>query len=80
MKKSEYEKLSPEEQKHFMECPECGEMFDRRSLDEVVFHQDRKQRPDFQYSKSERVPRLGVSPRGNVLTIRATKATSSFWF
>jgi hypothetical protein len=37
MTASEYEKLPTKEKEHFMECPECGEMFDRRSLDEVLF-------------------------------------------
>ena len=55
MKRDEYEKLAPEEQEHFMECSECAEMFDKRSLDEVFFHEDHKHRPDIQYSGSERV-------------------------
>ena len=38
-----------------MKCLVCGEMFDRRSLDEVLFHHDHKQRPDIPYSGSERV-------------------------
>jgi hypothetical protein len=53
MNKQEYDHLPSEEKEHFMECSECGEMFDRRSLDEVMFHQDHKQRPDIQYSGSE---------------------------
>jgi hypothetical protein len=43
----EYEKLPPDEQEHFARCAECGERFDRRSLDEVLFHHaDHKDRPD----------------------------------
>jgi hypothetical protein len=37
------------------ECPSCGcgEIFDRRSLDEVLFHHtDHKHLPDIQYSGS----------------------------
>ena len=34
----EYHKLSPEEKEHFATCPECGEVFDKRSLDEALFH------------------------------------------
>ena len=52
----EYHKLSPEEKEHFATCPECGEIFDRRSLDEVLFHHtDHKHRPDIQYSASEKL-------------------------
>ena len=52
----EYEQLPPEEKKHFAQCSECGEIFDRRSLDEVLFHHtDQKHRPDIQYSGSERL-------------------------
>ena len=52
----EYEKLPRDEQEHFAECTKCGEMFDRRSLDEVLFHNtDRKHRPDIRYSGWERL-------------------------
>jgi hypothetical protein len=34
----DYETLPPEEKEHFARCSECGEIFDRRSLDEVLFH------------------------------------------
>ena len=50
----EYEKLPPEEQEHFARCEKCGEMFDRRSLDEVLFHHaGHKHRIDIQYSGCE---------------------------
>ena len=42
MTPDEYEKLPPEEKEHFAKCTECGEIFDRRSLDEVLFHTDHK--------------------------------------
>jgi hypothetical protein len=51
----EYEKLSPEEKEHFAMCTKCCEIFDRRSLDEVLFHTDHKHRPDIQYSGSEKL-------------------------
>ena len=45
--RDEYEKLPPEEKEHYAECSECGEIFDRRSLDEVLFHHaDHKHPPD----------------------------------
>jgi uncharacterized C2H2 Zn-finger protein len=52
MTADEYEKVAPEEKEHFAECSRCGEIFDRRSLDEVRFHTDHKHRPDIQYSGS----------------------------
>jgi hypothetical protein len=52
----EYEKLPPEEKEHFLQCRECVEWVDRRSLDEVLFHfVDHKPRPDIQYSGSKRL-------------------------
>jgi hypothetical protein len=52
----EYEKLPSEEKEHFAECLACGEIFDRRSLDKVLFHHtDHKDRPDIQYSGWEKL-------------------------
>jgi len=45
----ECEQLPPEEKEHVAICTKCTEIFDRRSLDEVLFHTDHKQRPDIQY-------------------------------
>jgi hypothetical protein len=39
---NEYEQLRPEEKEHFAMCAKCCEIFDRRSLDEVLFHTDHK--------------------------------------
>ena len=56
MTREEYEKLPPEERDHFAKCAECGALFDRRSLDEVLFHAtDHKHRPDIQYSGSTKL-------------------------
>jgi hypothetical protein len=53
---AEYEELPPEEKQHFAECSTCGEIFDRRSLDEGMFHRtDHKHRPDIQYSGSQKL-------------------------
>jgi hypothetical protein len=38
MTANEYEQLPADEKEHFATCSECGEIFDRRSLDEVLFH------------------------------------------
>jgi hypothetical protein len=53
MTADEYEQPPPEEKEHFLQCRECEEWFDRRSLDEVLFHTDHKHRPDIQYSGSK---------------------------
>ena len=37
MTKNEYDNLPSGEKEHFMKRLVCGEMFDRRSLDEVLF-------------------------------------------
>jgi len=55
MTTEDYDRLPPEEKEHFERCEECGEMFDRRSLDEVLFHTDHRHRPDIQYSGSEKL-------------------------
>jgi hypothetical protein len=36
MTADETEHLAPEEKEHFAMCVKCEEMFDRRSLDEVL--------------------------------------------
>jgi hypothetical protein len=52
----EYEQLPSNEREHFAKCDKCGEIFDRRSLDEVLFHAtDHKHRPDIQYSGWEKL-------------------------
>ena len=46
------------EQLHKIMCPTCGEWFDCRSMDEVMFHgTDHKPRPDIHYSGSKRIER-----------------------
>jgi len=49
MSTGEYAKLPAADQEHFYQCPDCGEMFDFRSLDDVVFHlaYHKPQRPAF---------------------------------
>jgi hypothetical protein len=56
MNKSDFDNLSEEEKRHFYECVRCGEMVDKRQLDEVLFHATgHKPRPDIQYSGSKRI-------------------------
>lgn len=40
---------------HFYKCRACDEMVDKRQLDDVLFHEDHKQRPDIPYSGDERI-------------------------
>jgi hypothetical protein len=55
MTADEYEQLPPEEKEPFAEYKQSGEIFARRSLDEVLFDTDHKHRPDIQYSGSEKL-------------------------
>jgi len=51
----ECQQLPPEGQDHFGRCAECGEMYDRRSLDEVLFYcVDHRPRVDIQYAGWEK--------------------------
>jgi hypothetical protein len=75
MKADEYEKLPPDEKEHFARCAECGEIFDRRSLDEVLFHHaDHKDRPDIQYSGFIKLNVRNVSCHARAC--RSTESTS----
>ena len=47
MNTADFNELSELEKRHFYKCSECGEMVDRRKLDDVLFHEtDHKPRPD----------------------------------
>jgi hypothetical protein len=55
MTSQEYEKLPTGEQQHFMLCPDCQEMFDLRSEQDVVFHlaHHKPRRPAFRIRDPE---------------------------
>ena len=55
MNKSDYDQLSLDEQQHFYQCQQCGEMVDKRQLDDVLFREDHKPLPDIQYEGSKRL-------------------------
>lgn len=40
---------------HSYRCQKCGGTVDRRQLDDVLFHEDHKQRPDIPYSGWKRL-------------------------
>jgi hypothetical protein len=53
---ADFAELSESEKRHFYRCSQCGEMVDRRQLDDVLFHEtDHKARPDSQYGGSVRI-------------------------
>jgi hypothetical protein len=52
---ADFNKLSESEKRHFYECSRCGEMVDKRELDDVLFHEDHVHRPDIQYGGSLKV-------------------------
>jgi hypothetical protein len=44
---TEIDELSESEKEHFYKCKRCGEMVDKRQLDDVLFHEtDHTPRPD----------------------------------
>jgi hypothetical protein len=47
---------------HKCECRVCGEFFDRRDLDQVLFHEDHRPHPDAQYSGVAPIAPFVVSP------------------
>ncbi len=55
MNMDDFNKLSEQERQHFYRCQQCGEMVDMRQLDDVLFHEDHKPRPDIQYGGSQRL-------------------------
>jgi hypothetical protein len=56
MNAADFSELSEAEKKHFYQCSQCGEMVDRRQLDDVLFHEtNHKPRPDIQYGGSVRM-------------------------
>jgi hypothetical protein len=55
MNPADFNELNEVEKRHFYKC-RCGEMVDRRQLDDVLFHEtDHKPRPDIQYGGSVRI-------------------------
>jgi hypothetical protein len=56
MNTADFNELSESEKRHVYKCTQCGEMVDRRQLDDVLFHEtDHKPRPDIQYGGSVRI-------------------------
>jgi hypothetical protein len=49
MNTADFNELSELEKRHFYKYSRCGEMVDRRQLDDVLFHEDHVQRPDIQF-------------------------------
>jgi hypothetical protein len=52
---TDFDELSESEKRHFYKCKQCGEMVDKRQLDDVLFHEDHKPRPDIPYGGSIRL-------------------------
>jgi hypothetical protein len=49
----DFNELNDLEKRHFYKRKQCGEMVDKRQLDDVVFHESHVQRPDIEYGGSE---------------------------
>jgi len=52
MNTADFDALSESEKKHFYQC-RCGEMVDKRQLDDLLFHEDHVHRPDIQHGGSQ---------------------------
>ena len=53
---ADFNELTESEKRRFYNCTQCGEMVDRRELDDVLFHEtDHKPRPDIRYGGSVRI-------------------------
>jgi len=50
--------LSEEEKQRFYRCPDCGEMVDRRQLDDVLFHERHVDRPGIPLRRFGTAPRI----------------------
>jgi hypothetical protein len=48
MNAADFNELTEAEKRHFYKCQQCGEMVDKRQLDDVLFHEDHVHRPDIQ--------------------------------
>jgi hypothetical protein len=55
MNRAEFDELDEAEKRHFYECKQCGEMVDKRQLEDVIFQEDHVHRPDIPYGGSEPV-------------------------
>lgn len=55
MNAADFNEISEAEKTHFYRCEQCGEMVDKRQLDDVLFHEDHVERPDIQYGGSEEI-------------------------
>jgi len=53
---ADFADLSEFEKRHFYRCSQCGEMVDKRQLDDVLFHEtNHKPRADIQYGGSVKI-------------------------
>jgi hypothetical protein len=53
MNTRDFNELSETKKRNFYKCQQCGEMVDKRQLDDVLFHEDHTHRPDIQYGGSQ---------------------------
>ena len=52
---SDFDAVPDEEKIHYYRCADCQKLVDKRQLDDVLYHQDHKQRPDIPYSGLQRL-------------------------
>jgi hypothetical protein len=55
MNRAEFDKPDEAEKRHLYACKQCGELVDKRQLEDVTFHEGHVHRPDIRYGGSERL-------------------------
>jgi hypothetical protein len=79
MNADDFNELSESEKRHFYKCSRCGEMVDRRQLDDVLFHEtDHKPRPDIQYSGSSQNRRMNAQCSTHVYKVHPAHGSAGF--
>src|SRR6266700_320025 len=78
MNAADFDELSKAEKQHLYQCSRCGEMVDKRQLDDVLFHEDHVHRPDIQYGGSQIAQRkMNAEPDDALLSAFARAASQA---
>src|SRR6266550_4755060 len=74
MNANDFNELSEAEKRHFYKCTQCGEMVDRRQLDDVLFHEaDHNPRPAYSIRRLGQNRRMNAHRSAHAYEIRSRK-------
>lgn len=80
MKEEDYIKVPEKDREFFLQCLQCGEWFDKRNLDEAIFHGlGHVPRPDFEYSGVMKARKCGDCEGFMMYYERKRKNYVGFW-